>query len=113
MKPLRSAKGLVHWLLRISLSAFFIFISIPVVIQVNLDSSIFYLSLLELVFAVMLFIGGFLRKHNVTVISGIALLIAGIYIIFSGWKSELDALLFLHLMIASVALYFVSNGNRN
>ena len=113
MKPLLSAKGLVNWLLRVSLSAFYIFISVPVVIQMNLDSAIFYLSLLELIFAVMLFVGGFLRKHNVTVISGIVLLFAGIYIIFSGWKSELDSLLFLHLMIASVAFYFVSNGNRN
>lgn len=112
MKPLKSTKGLVNWMLRLSLSMVFIWISIPVVLNVNLDSPDFYIALVELIFAGLLFIAGFLTKHTLTVLSGLVLFIIGIYLIISGWSSKLDALFFNNLLKTSVALYFVSNGNR-
>lgn len=113
MKPLKSAKGTINWMLRISLSGFFAFTSFSTVLSMNLDSPDFYLSLLGFVFAVLLVIGGFLTKHNITIVSGAVLFFAGVYLIFSGWKSHLEPLLFINLLIAATALYFVSNGNRN
>jgi hypothetical protein len=113
MKPLKSARGLVNWLLRISLSAYFIFKSVPVVLYVDLDSAGFYIALLQLVFATLLFIGGFLSKHTLTIIAGLGLFVFGIYLIFSGWTSKLDTALFLSMLISATSFYFVSNGNRN
>lgn len=113
MKPFKSAKGTVNWLLRFSLSGFFAYTGFSNVVSMNLDSADFYLSLLQFVFAVLLIVGGFLAKHNLTIISGIVLFFAGVYLVFSGWKSQLELFLFVNLLVASTALYFVSNGNRN
>ncbi len=77
----------------------------------NLNNPHFYMASAFIVLGIMLFAGGFLSKHTLTVISALGLLFLsalqaywsfnGITGVFAQW-----------LLMGSVSLYFVTNGNR-
>lgn len=122
MRPLRSAEGLVNWLLRFSIVAYIVASNFHVITKFSgalLKQFSFYLTALYLLFSILLFIGGFMVKHSLSVLSGFFIfIISGIYlvqdiiVIFKGVQSITDPGIYLVLMCTGIGLYFLAKGNK-
>lgn len=111
MKPWTSFVGLAKWLLRIAM--FFVIFTqyYESFMAFELNRIAFYASAIFLIFGVLLLVGGFLSRHNLTVISGLMIFLVSIYasaISFDGITSEFA----LNILIGSVALLFLTDGNK-
>lgn len=77
----------------------------------KLDSLAFYVAAVYIIFGVLLLIGGFVNKPNLTVLSGLLLLIVSLlmcFVSFDGITSEFAV----YVLLGSVALFFVTDGNK-
>ena len=85
---------------------------LPTVRNAGLDNLTFYISAAFILFSSLLVIGGFLRTSVLTRVSAVSLLLLGIYravILFShGWSADLSV----YIMLAAIALFFTTKGNR-
>jgi hypothetical protein len=111
MKPVRSFFPLASWLMRLAIVLYAFLRYLDVVVDFDLGTVIFYIALLQVVFATLLFVGGFVRKHSLTVVSALILLIVTVYqsiVVAGGGLTEELAVLILY---ATVALYFLTKGN--
>lgn len=73
----------------------------------------FYLASAYLIFALFIFVGGFVSKPTLTVFSGIILAILSLYSLFIQFSNGLNASLATFLILFSVSFFFVCNGNRS
>ncbi len=115
MKPWTTFTGLAKWLLRIAVLLVIFTQYFNIFIDFKLDDIAFYVSAIYIVFGVLFFAGGFLSKHNLTVISALLLLLVSIYvsvIVFDGFKDESVIKFAQHVMLGAVALFFVTDGNK-
>jgi hypothetical protein len=111
MKPLKSGLTLVNWLFRIALLLFVVLIFIDSFKTFNFGKRQFYISAVFIVFATMLFIGGFLSKSSLTVISGLVLTLISFVIIFFNFSGRLDIAIANYLIILAIGFYFLCTGN--
>ncbi len=77
----------------------------------NLESLNFYLSLLMLVFAALLIIGGFLSKQTITILSAIIVGLILIYRLVYPTPDLLSISTFKELLLISLSFFFVCRGN--
>ncbi len=112
MKPFRSLQGLSGWLLRAGLVLFIIEAHYKTFIGFNYKVSGFYFSLLFLMAGLLLFIGGFLKNSSLTVVSGFVLFILSIINIILVFNGVIGEYLLDEYIILSLALFFLSNGNK-
>lgn len=111
MNPWKGLTGLSAWVMRIAMLMLLLPMFYPTLIAFNIQSLHFYIGAAMVVCSVLLLIGGFLSKHTITVVSSLILLIlSGVqaYWAFSG----LNQLFAMWVLTGSVALYFLSNGNK-
>jgi len=111
MNPWKSITGLANWIMRIAIMLMIFAWFFQSFMNFNLNNPWFYMATAFVVLGVMLFVGGFLSKHSLTVFSAFGLLILsalqaywsfnGITGVFAQW-----------LLMGSVSLYFVTNGNK-
>lgn len=112
MKPLKNGLNFANWLMRISLIILVVVIFWKGATDFNLSSKIFYISLAFVVFSILLFVGGFLSKPTLTVISGLILCSLSIYKIVQQFSGDMSNILANFIMIAAVGLYFACAGNN-
>ncbi len=111
MKPWTALTGFAKWLLRISVLLVIFTQYYDIFMGFKPDTIAFYVSAIYIVFGVLLFAGGFLSKHNLTVISALLLLLVSIYVCvvtFDGITGKFAS----DVMLGIVALFFVTDGNR-
>lgn len=111
MNPWKSLSGLATWFMRIAMMLMIFTWFYQTFMNFNLNSTDFYWATAFMVLGVLIFVGGFLSKHTLTLISAIGLLFlsalqaywsySGVTGIFAQW-----------LLMTSVSLFFVTNGNK-
>lgn len=112
MKPLKNGLNFANWLMRISLLILITVSFWKGATEFDFSSKIFYISLAFVVFGILLFVGGFVAKPTLTVISGLVLCLLSIYKIFLQFSGDFSSIVANFIMIAAVGLYFACAGNN-
>ena len=111
MKPLKSAQPLAHWLMRIALSLYIILFFFSDLYPINLKSIQFYIALVSVLFAALLFVGGLLSKQTLTVLSGLVIAAVFAYLFASSFSGVISHTTMLYLMPSILGFYFFTKGN--
>ena len=113
MKPAKGLLQLATWLMRLSVALFIFVACFHTIKTFDYKSIQFYVAVVFSLFGTLLFIGGFLNKPGITVFSGLMLFIACIYEIVILFSSHAKAEISVLIVIATVAFYFVTAGNKH
>lgn len=112
MRPLKRLFPLASWLLRFAVVFFVLTTYWKTFTQFNLQSVMFYVSAIYVVFSILLFIGGFLHKSSLTVLSSLLLVLVTGYHSFLNLESKLDHNFAVYVVLGSVLVYFLTTGNK-
>lgn len=116
MKPLKNLELTSLWLLRIGIVFLFIAMYGKMVDNWAFDNYRWIINMVYLLSSISLFIGGFIRKSTVTIISGIIIAIISICqiipIVADGKISFFDPTLFQYIVMTGVGMLFAAVGNR-
>ena len=113
MKPLKFLAPVAEWLMRSSVLLFVIFYYVKVIKVMNFSSVMFWISLGFLIFSVLLFTGGFLRKTPLTVVSALVLTLLTGYQTFIFVKAGIDYNVAVFVILGSVFVNFLAKGNNS
>jgi hypothetical protein len=112
MDPVKAFYPLSCWLLRLAVLVI-IYISFFITLKtLNLSSVEFYIASAFAVFGVLLFIGGFLNKSTLTVLSALMLMIGCLYKIVMHYGFDKGNSVALYFVFAAITMFFFSNGNK-
>jgi uncharacterized membrane protein len=112
MKPLKGLYPIAAWLMRFAVVFFVLTRYWNTFTHFNMQSVMFYVSALFIVFTVLLFVGGFLHKSNLTVISSLVLILVTGYHAFLNIESKLDHNFAVYVLLGSIFVYFLTTGNK-
>lgn len=112
MKPFKGLYPLAAWLMRFAVVFFVLTRYWNTFTHFNMQSVMFYVSALFIVFTVLLFVGGFLHKSNLTVISSLVLILVTGYHAFFNIESKLDYNFAVYVLLGSIFVYFLTTGNK-
>jgi hypothetical protein len=111
MKPVKSLVPLAKWLLRIAaIGIVYKSGDFATALTLSFKGISYFFSLAFVVFVVLLFIGGFLKNSNLTVLSGLLLLGLSLLVLFVQIGFSIPGLLSI-LPIATIGFYFMARGN--
>ncbi len=110
MKPWKSLSGIASWAMRLALVVFIYHHFFGIFMQFNLSGQRFWFAAGFVVLGLLLFIGGF-TKNALTVIAGLGLLILSVLQLVTGYQG-FTGILVQWLIISSMSMYFLSNGNK-
>lgn len=111
MKPIKSLVPLAKWLLRIAaIGIIYKAGHFETAITFAFNSLTYFISLLAVIFVIMLFIGGLLKNSNLTVVSGLLILILSLIILFAQIGFSIPGLLSI-LPLGAIGFYFMAKGN--
>ncbi|MBN2349240.1 MAG: hypothetical protein JXJ22_10400 [Bacteroidales bacterium] len=113
MKPLKSARGLARWILRLSLIIVIFFANYTIFLNFNIKSVGFYFSLIFLLSGLLLLVGGFLKDPSLTIISSLIILILSVYQLIKIFNGSIGEYLIDEFISVSLAFYFLSAGNKS
>lgn len=113
MRPFKRGKLLAGWLLRLALVGFIIMIHYHTVRTFNYKVQGFYFSLIYMIFAVLIIIGGLLNSNGLTVISGLFIFVLSVYFLIVSFKGSFDNYIMDRFIIATLGFYFFTAGNKN
>ena len=111
MKPVKSLRTLSYWLLRLAAASIIYVQFFHTFIDFKIKELSFLIAALYVIFAVLLFIGGFLSSARLTVVCGLIILILSIVKMFLAGISIYSIIN--NLTLASLGLYFLANGNKS
>jgi hypothetical protein len=114
MKPFKSGSTLAVWLLRILIlwMAYLYYFDVFKTFQFGVVN--FWFAAAYVIFSVLLFTGGFVNKHTLTVISGLFLFLIPICrLIISGIPGDPVNSLFVYFIPLAVGFYFLTRGNSD
>ena len=111
MSILQAFAPLAIWAMRLGLVALLLMLNLDTVAQFSIKHVSFYLSLMQVLFATMLFFGGALAKANWTMISGLFLAILLTYDLVVS-NSNFNQAFVIDFVVLATALFFMSNGNK-
>jgi len=111
MKPVKQLRLFAIWLMRIAALLYVILAYLEIFATFNFGSITFYLSGIFLLFTLLLFIGGFLKSSNLTVISSLVLILATGYHAFLNLQAGFDYNFGVFVILGSIFVYFLANGN--
>ena len=109
MKPIKALLPVSIWLMRIGLLLFAYSEYFKTFTKFHLDDLGFYIAALFIISAAIIFITGFICRITLTVISGVVISLISIYNIIDVIDGGLDSFLVINIIIASIAVYFLSN----
>lgn len=112
MKPFKSGQVIAHWLLRLSLVVYIALLFIPQLYLMNLNSFHFYLVAAISLFGVLLFVGGFIAKATLTVLSGMGILLLSGYLFIKGFSGVVSHSTLLYFIPSALGFYFFTKGNK-
>jgi hypothetical protein len=113
MKPFKSGKPIAIWFLRIA--------TIPLVFQLyftsvstlNLQSTVFYISLTMILCSALIIAGGFVTKPALTIVSGFIMFCLSIYKMIISFNGVFDSYFTTHFVPLAIGFFFFTNGNEN
>ena len=111
MKPWTSFYGLAKWLMRIAILMVVFTKFYDTFMEFQLNTFGFYIAAIYVIFGVLLFVGGFLSKPTLTVISALLLLLVSIYMAVDSFDGITETFA-QNVLLGSVALFFFADGNK-
>ncbi len=112
MRPFKRLFPLASWLMRFAV-VFFVMTSYwKTFAHFNFQSVMFYVSAIYVIFSILLFIGGFLHKGNLTTLAAFILVLVTGYHAFLNLESKLDHNFAVYVVLGSVFVYFLTTGNK-
>ena len=112
MKPFKMLFNFSTWLMRLAVLFFVIIRYWDTFTLFNFKSVLFYVSLIFILFGGLLFIGGFIKKERLTVMSSLILILVTGYHAFLNLKSGIDHNFAVFVILGSIFFYFLSAGNK-
>lgn len=112
MKPFKATTKLANWLLRIVLIINIYNLHFNHFLNFQFTELSFYVSAFLVIFAALLFVGGFFTKPDLTVVSGLIIFLVSLLWIIIHYHGALNNLMMLHLMMTTIGFYFLSAGNK-
>lgn len=109
MKPIKALYPVSIWLMRIGLLLFAYTAYFKTFSKFNLDEFQFYIATLYLLAAVVIFIAGFVYRATLTVLSGLVITLVSVYNIIDMLDGGLSSGLIVQIIIAAIAIFFLSN----
>ncbi|HDQ16448.1 MAG TPA: hypothetical protein ENN45_05260 [Bacteroidetes bacterium] len=108
MKPVKSALPLAKWLFRIAILTFISYHYKEEILTWNFKN-LEYITILGITFfAILLFIGGFLKSSSISVISGLLIFLLAILKLILDYPDGLNTEMFLFIVLG---FYFFASGN--
>jgi len=112
MKPVKVLFPLATWLMRFAVVFFVLITYWEPMTAFNLKSVMFYISSVYVIFSILLFVGGFLAKNSLTVISSLLLILVTGYHAFINLGAKLDHNFAVYVVLGSIFVYFFTAGNK-
>ncbi len=112
MKPVKSLLPASKWLMRIALLAWLVLQHGNTLLALQYKTQPFYLALAFVLFGILLFAGGFVKKPSLTVISALLLSLLFLYIIYLGFEPRVTSAQMLNLLFLAVCVNFMASGNK-
>lgn len=112
MKPFKGLFPIVPWLMRIAAVFFVITHFWDAFLNFDIQNLKFYVSALFVVFSILLFIGGFLGKNSLTVVSSLILVLVTIFHAFVMIGAKVNVNFASFILLGTIFLYFLSTGNK-
>jgi hypothetical protein len=113
MRPFKSLTPLASWMLRLGVLLLVGAHLWPSLRGAQFTSLTTIVAAAFALFALLLFIGGFTKKHTLTMISGLALmLLAGWHAYSSGVFSILNQTFAAYILTGVIGFHFFINGNK-
>jgi len=112
MKPAKAFYPFAAWLIRLTMLLFtyvFFFETIRAFDFKNID---FYIASAFAVFSVLVFVGGFLSKPGMTVVSSFFLCGISIYLLITSFSEKPDVTSVVYMLAISAMLVLFSVGNK-
>jgi hypothetical protein len=113
MNPFKAGQFFSHWLIRVVLVAYIILLFLKQVYPIDLKSLQFYIAAISCLLAVLLFLGGFLSKQGMTVLSGLGITVIFGYLFVVGFSGVISMTTMLYLVPCILGFYFFTKGNKN
>lgn len=110
MQPIKALLPISVWLMRIGLLLFAYEEYFHRFSKFQLSKVEFYIAALFLIFSAIIFVTGFVKKTTLTVISGFIITFISIYNILNVVDRGLDVDLIINLLIAGIAVFFLSEN---
>jgi hypothetical protein len=111
MKPFKSLQFIAIWLLRIALLAVLFRIYFSSLSTLNFTNLSFYISVIMLLCAVLVIVGGLFSKPALTVLPGLIISLISFYKLIISFNGIIDSFLIEHLIPLAISFYFFTNGN--
>lgn len=116
MKPIAVLLPISTWLLRISLFLFLLLRYGAQVKTVDFGSWRSILLFAYIVSAILLIIGGFVKKHTLTIIAGLLVALLSLYFMYWHFPKQISmdslAAFSVYLFPLGIGLYFAAEGNK-
>lgn len=115
MKPITAALPIANWIFRGSILLYLILFYFDKIIVVNFNSFSDVMFFVYVLSGLLLFIGGFLSKPTLSILSGAALVLCTLYFMFthlpSGFTRPQMISFLVYLWPLGVGLYFAGSDN--
>ncbi len=116
MKPIKNLELASYWMLRVGIVFLFIAMYGKSIGKFDYDNYRWIINMVYLCSSFSLFVGGFVKKTTVTIVSGLILAAISIYqiipIVADGKISFFDPALFQYIMLTGMGMLFASVGNK-
>lgn len=112
MKPIKSLYPFAVWMLRLAIIVTVLPLFYKGVLSFEYKQIGFYIALCFCIAAIVVFFGGFSNKSTLTIIGAFLLFGLCIYEMIAVKRFELSISFGLYLLLASVAMLFISSGNK-
>jgi hypothetical protein len=112
MKPFKSGLVIASWLLRITLVWFVYQQYFAPFTEFNVKTLEFYIQAMYVVFALLLVIGGLVKKPVVTVISGLFIFVLPVVQLIRSFPGEFQKHMLIYLIPLAIGFHFFASGNN-
>ena len=112
MEPVRSLYALSTWLLRVALLVLVYIIFFTTLRSPDVNHVPFWIAAGFSLFSMLLFVGGFMKKSSLTVITAVILALGCIYKIVMYYAFSQNVSIAIFLVMGAISLFFFANGNK-
>jgi len=112
MEPVRSLYALSTWLLRLAVLILVYIIFFVTLRSPDVNHLPFWIAAGFALFSMLLFVGGFMKKSSMTVISALILAFGCTYKIVLHFAFNQGGFIAIFLVLGAISLFFFSNGNK-
>lgn len=111
MEPVKSFLPFAKWLLRIALGVIIYTRYMDTALTFTFDTAAYFISTLLVIFGALIIAGGFTKKSDLTVISGLLVFLLALIMIFIDGFSLTR--LITNFPASAMGFYFMARGNKS